>query len=238
MWKVVPLCEKQLRDVDPKDILYDGHFRKCNTYKAGGGYDKFPQIAEKRLGKKVANQFVVQLYGCSLSCPYCYVTEDGIFGNYQIYQSRELAVMCKMENLEIFHLMGGSPGLYLDKWHEIIYWLDEDIVFHSDLLLIEREYKKLWLNRIKSDNALYAINIKGVTPDDFYLNTSKKLNENLFWSNLDKVVNSGINFYLTFTNPNVDRLDDFKNTLAIRYGNEILEDSFVIDLIDYDALKD
>ena len=47
-WKVVPLCEKQLRDVNQKDILNNGLYRKCNIYKGGGGYDKFEDIYKKR----------------------------------------------------------------------------------------------------------------------------------------------------------------------------------------------
>ncbi len=237
MWKVVPLCRRQLRDVNPKDILHGGHFRKCNVYRSGGGYDKFPSIAEKRLGKKASNQFVVQLYGCSLDCPYCYVTRDGVFGKYIEYTSNELVDICEKESLEILHLMGGSPAIYLDKWHKIIELLDKEIIFHSDLLLIEKEYKELWLKQIKSSNSIYAINVKGVTPEDFYRNTNTKFNEKLFWSNLDKVVDSRINFYMTFTNPDMRYLDDFKNIMIKKYGSEVLKDSFVIDLIEYGALK-
>jgi hypothetical protein len=43
-WKVVPLSPGQLLDVRPEDILNDGHFRRCNTYRGGGGYDQFPRL--------------------------------------------------------------------------------------------------------------------------------------------------------------------------------------------------
>ncbi len=36
-WSVVPLCKNQLKDVDPKDILENGLYRLCDTYKSGGG---------------------------------------------------------------------------------------------------------------------------------------------------------------------------------------------------------
>ena len=39
LFKVVPLCKKQLLEVTPSDILNDGLYRKCNVYKSGGGYD-------------------------------------------------------------------------------------------------------------------------------------------------------------------------------------------------------
>jgi hypothetical protein len=31
-WPVVPLSEKQLKDVNPEDILENGLYRKCNIY--------------------------------------------------------------------------------------------------------------------------------------------------------------------------------------------------------------
>lgn len=43
-WKVVPICDKQMKDVNPSDVLNDGLYRKCDVYKGGGGYDMFPSI--------------------------------------------------------------------------------------------------------------------------------------------------------------------------------------------------
>jgi hypothetical protein len=134
--------------------------------------------------------------------------------------------------------MGGSPALYLEQWSDILQYLDNNIIFHSDFLLIEKVYKQAWLENINSKNSLYAVNIKGVTPEDFYINTKRKLNKKLFWGNFDKLIKSEINFYITFTNPDVKSLDNFKDVLIKRYGKGILEDSFVIDLIQYDALEE
>jgi len=238
MWKVVPMCEKQLRDINKNDILHNGYFRKCNTYKSGGGYDRFPAIAEERLNMNGNNQFVVQLYGCTLDCPYCYVTRDGIWGEYKTLTTNELIDYFIESKQDVFHLMGGSPALYIENWHEIINKLPKDKIFHSDLLLVEKEYKLEWLNSIKSNNSLYAVNIKGVTLDDFYNNTNRNFNKKLFYSNFDKVVESGINFYLTFTNPDKSKIIEFAYSLIDKYGKKITEDAFIINLIDYDALKD
>ena len=238
MWKVVPMCEKQLRDINKNDILFNGYFRKCNTYKSGGGYDRFPAIAEERLNMNGNNQFVVQLYGCTLDCPYCYVTRDGIWGEYKTLTTNELIDYFIESKQDVFHLMGGSPALYIENWHEIINKLPKDKIFHSDLLLVEKEYKLEWLNSIKSNNSLYAVNIKGVTLDDFYNNTNRNFNKKLFYSNFDKVVESGINFYLTFTNPDKSKIIEFAYSLIDKYGKKITEDAFIINLIDYDALKD
>jgi hypothetical protein len=65
-WKVVPISKYQQLDVNHLVLLDGGAFRKCNTYKGGGGYDQFPAICERRLGKRLHQQFIVQLYGCNL----------------------------------------------------------------------------------------------------------------------------------------------------------------------------
>ena len=36
--------------------------------------------------------------------------------------------------LDVFHLMGGAPALYIEHWIEILEKLPENIPFHSDLL--------------------------------------------------------------------------------------------------------
>jgi hypothetical protein len=86
-----------------------------------------------------------------------------------------------------------------------------------------------------------AVDIKGVTPLDFQTNTQRRLTpelKDLFWKNLDKVVASEVDFYLTFTNPALYYLERFKKMLIDRYDKWILEDHFVIDLVKYEALKD
>lgn len=110
-WKVCPIQGRQLKDVRKEDLF--GDFRFCNTYRGGGGYDKFPKIAKKRgftCRGDMSTQFVVQLYGCNLCCPYCYVTKDGIWGSYELYTSEQLlgaygrAYIARQPG--VFHLMG------------------------------------------------------------------------------------------------------------------------------------
>ena len=240
-WKVVPLCESQLLDIKAEDVLPGGVFRTCDVYKSGGGYDKFPSICEKVLGIRTnPKQFVVQLYGCHLACPYCYVTPDGVWGEYVEHTTVELLHNFSKTNCDVFHLMGGSPALYLEYWVEIvdrINKINNSCVFHSDLLLTEKEYNFIDLFRSSGPNCLYAVNIKGTDLVNYKKNTNKKLNVNLFWSNFELVVNSGINFYLTFTNPNKQSYPEFVNTVKEKYGNDVMNNSFIIDLIDYDAVK-
>lgn len=244
-WKVCPIQGRQLRDVHKEDLFSD--FRICHTYRGGGGYDQFPAIATRRgllrdwhLGDP-ALQFVVQLYGCHLDCPYCYVTKDGIMGKYIEYEAREILDAFHDAFMRygcgVFHLMGGSPAIYLEHWAVFVQHTFPFFLFHSDLLLTEKKYTEFELRQIKWDHALYAVNIKGVTSEDHYRNTRRKIDWKLFWHNFDLVVSSGINFYLTFTNPDLYYIENFKETLAKRYGKSVLNDCFTINLVDYEALK-
>lgn len=245
-WKVCPVQGRQLEDVREEDIFRD--FRICDTYRGGGGYDRFPYIAKNRLGPwrlekmrgNLAKQFVVQLRGCHLKCPYCYVTEDGIKGRYKKYTSRQLVLNEFLRaygkyRCGVFHLMGGAPALYINHWHKILDVLPNIFLFHSDILLTEKIYPDL--SKLRRPNALYAVNIKGVTDEDYYRNTAKRIDWRTFWTNFDKLVFAGAEFYITFTNPDLKNLGAFKRKLINRYSEEVLRDSFVIDLIKYDALK-
>jgi len=237
-WKVVPLCKEQLLDVKPEDVIQNGLFRSCDVYKSGGGYDKFPEICMERLGIETnPKQFVVQLYGCHLKCPYCYVTQSGIWGKPILFPTSWLVKAFMDTGLDVFHLMGGSPALYLKHWPELIDALPDDKIFHSDLLLTESQYDIKVLKNIARDNCLYAVNIKGVTPKDYERNTGSTFRWETFFLNLERLIRSGVNFYLTFTNPDMNNYDEFCETLIAFYGSTIMDESFVIDLIDYDAIK-
>jgi MoaA/NifB/PqqE/SkfB family radical SAM enzyme len=244
--KVCPIQGRQLKDVREEDIFYD--FRICNTYRGGGGYDQFPVIARRRglidahTHGDIKLQFVVQLFGCHLRCNYCYVTRDGIYGMYVKYPVSLILQVFYQAAIEkgvgVFHMMGGAPALWMQDWVDIPAELCPNYLFHSDLLLTEGPYDINILKRIATNNALYAINIKGVNSTDHMKNTGKNINWTTFWRNFDKVIESGLNYYITFTNPDPNGLDEFKNTITKKYGKEVLEDSFTINLKIYDAIKD
>jgi pyruvate-formate lyase-activating enzyme len=241
-WKVCPIQGRQLRDVRKEDLF--GDFRICKTYRGGGGYDKFPEIARKRgfsCAGRLEVQFVVQLYGCNLACPYCYVTSDGIWGNYKEYTTNELrgafSNAYRKHHPGVFHLMGGAPALYYKHWPELLDVCKSGLVFHSDFMLTEKPYDLSVLKDCNRNNALYAVNIKGVTSEDYYRNTNRKLDEKLFLYNLYQIMQSDINFYLTFTNPDMSYYWEFVAKLIKRFGAQIMEDSFIIDLVEYEALK-
>lgn len=240
-WKVMHLCDRQLRDINSKDILNNGLYRRCDTYKGGGGYDKFPNIYKMRAGQdgNYNEQFVVQLKGCPLRCPYCYVTVDGVHsGAYSLISTDQLIKDFNDSKLPVFHLMGGAPALYIDYWKEILDRLNAQDVFHSDLLLLEGEYSKDTIKALSSyKNSLYAVSIKGGNAAEFKKNTGVILNENLFWRNLDMVVDCGLPFYLTYTGMTDQSVEFFKNVVIKRYGEQIINDSFAIQLVQYNALK-
>jgi hypothetical protein len=54
-------------------------------------------------------------------------------------------------------------------------------------------------------------------------------------NNLDVIKNSSLNYYFTFTGMTEKGVKEFCNNYNIT--KEMLKDSFIIKLIDYDALK-
>lgn len=246
MWKVVPLSKGQLMDVREDDILNDGLFRKCSNYRGGGGYDQFPYICESRLGKKFSEQFIAQLFGCNLDCPYCYVTRAGVWGGWEEQTTEQLVDAFKESKQEVFHLMGGAPALYIQDWAELIRLLEEkcpSAIFHSDIMLTEKAYNYTWLTDIAiagERTSLFAVDIKGLDQEEHLTNTRKPFLEERFWSNLQKVEEAGLNYYFTFTNVKPENIEDFWKRCGDLFGPAYLDfhrhDAFSIDLIDYDAL--
>lgn len=244
MWKVVPLSVGQRKDVRPQDIIENGMYRVCSTYRGGGGYDKFPQRAEERWGVSHHQQFIVQLFGCNLDCPYCYVTREGVWGKPTKKTSKELVHAFVKSNCDhgatVFHLMGGAPGLKMNKWHEIINRLDEDVhfdwVFHSDILLSERDYTFRTIEGISHDKALYAVDVKGLTHEEHLSNTRKPWNKSQFFNNLSIIEEAGVPFYFTFTNIQQRwRLWDWYEDNYPDKTFKRIRESSIIDLIDYEA---
>lgn len=217
---VVPICDAQKLDVREEDLLMGGLYRKCNTYRGGGGYDQFNKIWKKRMGYSIdPTQFVVQLKGCPLNCPYCYVTREGVKGYSVRVTNYEMLFAYKESKCEVFHLMGGAPALYLHDWKSIA---DRVKVFHSDFILVEHEYN---INDLIGLPGLHAVSLK----DSLIYSTDQI---NMIFRNLKKIVDSGIDFYLTFTGN-----DSMKKDIVNYFGEWILRDSFVIDIVNYDALE-
>lgn len=242
-WKVVPLSEGQLLDVRPEDVLDDGLYRLCHTYRGGGGYDLFPSIAARfgmvRHPDDASKQFVVQLFGCNLDCHYCYVTRQGVWGKPRVVSTARLVDAFRRSGAQVFHLMGGAPALRLNDWLSLVDALPTGTLFHSDLMLTERPYYLDTLKALSRRRVLLAINIKAMTSDEWWHNTRKNPDWELFWSNWCTVQESGVKAYITFTGCDRDEEGFFWK----RARHEGIEphlwqgNSFHIDLIDYNALK-
>ncbi len=249
MWKVVPLSVGQRRDVNPADVLENGLYRLCDSYKGGGGYDLFPTFARERWGSEgvdYSKQFIVQLFGCNLDCPYCYVTREGVWGQPVQKTSAELVKAFCDSGAKVFHLMGGAPALSIDSWPDLIRELHRvapDAVFHSDLMLTEKKYDPQLLDALAFEmpgKQLYAINSKGLTPEEYERSTRKKFRPDLFWRNWQEIDKVLLPAYMTFTGVNPNQLSKFWKMAEIKgieYVNEWKMKSYVIPIINYEAMQ-
>lgn len=246
-WPVVPICARQQRDCRAEDLVTwadtPALFRLCDVYRGGGGYDKFPFIAKRRLGLDTGRrQFVVQLRGCPLRCPYCYVTPEGVHGRPVMVDSEQLLAAFAASGCRVLHLMGGAPALYLDQWVDVASRLAPGQVLHSDFLLMESAYSLRTLRQLAVlSNSLHAVSLKAADAQGFAAATGVRLTmgmTRLMVSNLDRLVASGLPFYFTFTGMTAEARARLASAIAKRYGCALLRDSFAIDLVRYLALED
>lgn len=244
-WKVVPLSYGQRKDVREEDLIQDGLYRYCDTYRGGGGYDRFPAKAVEHFGglpNEYRVQFIAQLQGCNLDCPYCYVTRAGVWGAATKRTTRHLVHDFVVAGYaKVFHLMGGAPALQMKHWPELLRELKArapDAVFHSDLMLSESRYDEDLLKYLATfTRGLYAINIKGLTPEEWELNTRKDFKDYTFWENWRRVQASGLRTYVTITGCDMSNMDTFlreADANGIQYMRW-LNDVCYIDIKDYDA---
>jgi hypothetical protein len=162
-----------------------------------------------------------------------------VFGKYVEYSSEQLVdEFLRATQCGVFHLMGGAPALYIYDWPDLLKKFPSQYIFHSDLMLSDRVYTDVIIQNINRRNTIYAVNIKGITDENYYNNTGCKPDWDKMWSNLDTIVDNNLNFYLTFTNPDLSYYDEFVRQLMTTYDRRIMDDSFIINLVDYDALKE
>ena len=256
MFPVVPLCEKQLRDVREEDRVYVNGCpvaRTCRIDKAGGGYDKFRDIFLFRFGVDTGpDHFIAQLYGCTHDCPWCYVTVDGVWGDALGLKTRELVNLVHMVNekreqkIKVFHLMGGAPALYLNSWPVLYHELALcDLYFHSDFLLDEGLYNIYALEYLANMDKDYGANVNPIGKGNARANgqlhaVSFKPGSplsRLQLANLRSLHVSGLPFYITFTGMQEEEIQARKKQV-IEYGlpESIFNDSFAITLKHYKAL--
>ena len=191
-------------------------FHICNTHSS----DQFPTIAKKRglLHKLIKGdlnkQFVVQLHGCIVKCPYYHTIKSSKPTKYYFNELvEEFGRAYKEHNVGVFHMVGGAPSLLMKDWCSIPMHLFPFHLFTSNLLLTEGKYDSSVLYTMGIKNALYTINIKGVNSIDYKKNTGVNIDWLLFWNNFDKVLKSKLQFYVVFTNPDPEGIDKFKEKI-------------------------
>jgi hypothetical protein len=204
MIKIVKFCEKQLRDINPDDLI-GGYVRKCNIARAMNGIDKFGTIYEKRYGVRPSDiHYITQTYGCNKTCEYCYVTQDGIWKDfvkvgpqYIFDQVREKSC----PNNTVFHLMGGAPAFWIKYWPAVdlaVKFKTEDAgktIFHSDFLLDEFLYEGFeeYFDAVKQiRRQLHAVSFKNSKPTELQM------------INLNFLIDKNIPFYITHTGDKKD----------------------------------
>jgi len=223
-WPVVPICEKQKMDIRKEDLIEGGLYRTCDVSRAGNREDPLPEIISTQFDQfyfpDYTKQFVVQLQGCPLSCPYCYVTHDGVHGTAKLISTDSLIEAFQKSGCNVFHLMGGAPGIYIYNWPELISRMRPTDVFHSDLLLVDVDYDADIIEKLcTAPNAVYAVSIKGTNNDEWCRNTGTAMSNaqySLFWNNLGTILNCSNpeRFYFTFTNCSAENIRTFRKEVV------------------------
>lgn len=253
---IMPVGKVQSTDI--RDEHKFGYFRICASYKDPNhkkGYDKFPDFATIKFGGNPSfwnYHLIVQLRGCPLKCPYCYVDDEGIEGLTPINLTpEELVLKAKKilnddNRLNVFHLMGGAPGLYIRFWSEILDVMNKvnlnKVLFHSDIILVEPEIVNsfyLNLKKIKNfKNHLIAVCVKGITDENLIENTGiKNLKYYKYFENLNNVISTGINYYITLINPDVKELPNFLDSLIKNWGANIINKIQILQIKPYNVTQ-
>jgi hypothetical protein len=89
--------------------------------------------------------------------------------------------------------------------------------------------------------ALFAINVKGLSDEEWRANTRKEPDWARFWHNLEVICEHGDlrSFYVTYTNCASEMLPVFERAVKMLLGARaiaLLRDAYSIPLIGYDAL--
>jgi pyruvate-formate lyase-activating enzyme len=166
-------------------------------------------------------QFLAHLYsGEHDGKPECYSTASLVteFTNLQDYH---FAHQDHMETLDAFHPTGGTPGLYMEMWPDLLKSLADNTrgptAFYTNLCLAGPRYQDGVLRQLQHlrRNCMYTVDIKGWSPDEFYRVTRERtFDPALMLSNLNMLVGWGIPLYITYTGMEQDSIDRFEQTAA------------------------
>ncbi len=186
----------QLRDVENSTglVYHDEYYRLCEVVKSDKAFDNRGDCSPYRMASLFGGDwrdynyhFIVQVAGCPLSCPYCYVDNFKIDLQISIaalvndfVEFREMIRSLYSIDVRVFHLMGGAPAVYAECWPEIRHALDalgqEDVILFSDVVFVENRYfgKQPW-DYLGLDMFVLTGCLKGVNDKNFYLNTGRDM---------------------------------------------------------------
>ena len=245
--KIGPI-QKQDIEKSTGIVYYNDIARICTVVKDQKSHDdrgdKSPFYMSKLFGKhwkSYNNHFIVQVAGCPLKCWYCYV--DNLKTDLYMTPEELVNIFIKFRNnvkkkfnvdLNVFHFMGGDPGLYCEAWLEIRKVLDlsglNDIILFSDVVFVENYFikKKPWEYLNKINNFILTGCLKGTNRENFLINTGLDLYEQAI-KELKNYINYE-NFYLTLINYDTRTLENIYKIIDKERVN-------LLNVINYEVTK-
>lgn len=181
--KIGPL---QKIDVKKAGRYHDDYGRVCQVIQSKNWHGDLSSLRIAKLfGKHWQHwdkHFVVQVAGCSLKCPYCYV--DNLNPD-KIVTAKELVSLFFefseiVPDLNVFHLCGGMPARYPKFWEELRDELNNtglrEVVLLTDTVFVEHTIYNVfpWCYIELPYFALVGC-LKGTTRQNFFVNTGQNL---------------------------------------------------------------
>ena len=180
-------------------VLFDDFARICTVVKKRRSYDFRGDFAPYRMAvmfggswKSYNHHFIVQVAGCRLRCPYCYVdnlkTDCNFNADDLVEKFISFKAMARQKlrvDVNVFHFMGGMPGKYPEFWLELRESLDKHglkkVILFSDVVLLEDHFFKNspwnYLYNLQLHHFVLTGCLKGTNPKNFKENTGFDLFE-------------------------------------------------------------
>lgn len=199
--------------------------------------------------KNYNNAFIYQLKGCNIFCRFCYVDDinkDGSMENNPSFLTIPEIVDAfvkerQNQNINFFRVSGGEPTIAAEQW---LYALDElkkrglekEVYVQSDTNLTTGHFIELLEENGEIERGLLKkvgdyknfgllCSFKGTDPENYHESTGIPLEEcdaflkeNIY--TFKKLLDSGIDVYPFFYNPNPDTLEKFLERAAFEIGDD------------------
>ena len=231
--KIGPLQKLDLLDSECVPIY--SKYGRVHRVKKHNGLDAINDDSPIRLSDmfnrpmdSLSNHFIIQVAGCELDCPVCYVDNknwDTTF-NAQDLVDEFTKFKRVVPSLNVFHLMGGNPGRFASGWSILREELNsrtyKNIILLTNVLFIENElYANIPWTKLELDNFVIAGCLKGTNKQNFIDNTGKD-----YFDVAIKELKNYVkfkNFYLTLLNPDPKSMNVVYNIIDIQRINILQE---------------